>query len=82
MVNGKDKRILVVDDEEGSRESFRMILKENHQIFTAKDGEEGLDLLPVETSVEVPDLVEGILVFRHGTILRYRTYRVKERRPV
>ena len=42
--NGHAK-ILVVDDEEGSRESFRMILKEYHDIFTAKDGPEGLDLL-------------------------------------
>ena len=48
MENHKDKKILVVDDEEGSRESLRMILKENHQIFTAKDGEEGLDLLKKE----------------------------------
>ena len=45
MANGNHKRILVVDDEEGSRESFRMILKENHEILIAKDGQEGLDLL-------------------------------------
>ena len=44
----QNKRILVVDDEEGCRESFRMILKENHEILTAKDGTEGLDLLRKE----------------------------------
>lgn len=38
-----EKPILVVDDEEGSREALRMILKESHAVVVAKDGEECLD---------------------------------------
>ena len=30
--------VLVVDDELGPRESMRMILKPNHNVFTAEDG--------------------------------------------
>ena len=46
--NSSLKKILIVDDEEGPRESFRMILKESHEIFIAKNGQEGLDLLKRE----------------------------------
>ncbi|HEX2999377.1 MAG TPA: response regulator [Armatimonadota bacterium] len=36
------QRILVVDDELGPRESFRMLLKSRYTVVTAADGAEGL----------------------------------------
>ena len=37
--------ILIVDDEFGVRESFRQILKPYHEIYTASDGEEALNII-------------------------------------
>jgi len=34
--------VLIVDDEFGVRESFRMLLKSHYEICTARDGEEAL----------------------------------------
>ncbi len=45
--------ILIVDDEEGPRESLRMILKEDHNVRTAADGDAALR----EVEREEPDLV-------------------------
>lgn len=36
------KSVLIVDDEVGTRESLRMILKNDYQVFLAKDAEEAL----------------------------------------
>ncbi len=37
--------ILICDDEEGIRESFKLILEDNYELKFAKDGMEALDLL-------------------------------------
>lgn len=42
-------QVLVVDDERGPRESLRMILSGSHQVTTAEDGAEALDILRIET---------------------------------
>jgi hypothetical protein len=39
--------------------------------------EQGLDLLPVHAAVGPPDVVECVVVRRHGTMLRYRRGGVK-----
>jgi putative two-component system response regulator len=41
--------VLVVDDERGPRESLRMILSGNHQVTTADEGAEALEILRTET---------------------------------
>ena len=38
----KKVKILVVDDEQGPRESMRMILKDEYEVYTAGNGEEAL----------------------------------------
>jgi response regulator RpfG family c-di-GMP phosphodiesterase len=38
-------RVLVVDDELGPRESLRMILRPTHEVLTASDGSEALEVL-------------------------------------
>ena len=43
------KTILVVDDELGILESFRMILKENYKVLTATDGSKALEILRNES---------------------------------
>lgn len=45
-------RILVVDDEQGPRESMRMILKDEYEVYTASDGEEALKKL-IEKEIDV-----------------------------
>lgn len=37
--------ILIIDDERGSRESLRMILKHSYNVFTASDGKEALEII-------------------------------------
>ena len=39
------RRVLVIDDEPGVRESLRMLLKERYEVLTATSGDEGLGLL-------------------------------------
>lgn len=47
------KKILIVDDEAGIRDSLRLLLKETYEILTAEDGEEALK----QVSESNPDLV-------------------------
>lgn len=47
------KKILVVDDEAGIRDSLRLLLKSSYDVFTAEDGEQAL----AQVSSENPDLV-------------------------
>lgn len=44
----KKGTILVIDDELGPRESIRMVFKDTHNIFTADNGFEGLEILKKE----------------------------------
>ncbi len=37
--------ILICDDEEGIRESFKLILEKDYQLLFAKNGNEGIDIL-------------------------------------
>jgi putative two-component system response regulator len=46
---GRRQQILVVDDERGPRESLRMILSGSHQVTTADEGAEALDILRTES---------------------------------
>ena len=45
-------KVLVVDDEEGPRESLRMILKDDYEVYTASNGEEALKKM-VEKEVDI-----------------------------
>jgi PleD family two-component response regulator len=38
-------RILIVDDEQGPRESLRMILSPSHEVLCARNGSEALEVL-------------------------------------
>lgn len=70
------KKVLVVDDELGVRESLKMILKSNYQVFTASDGSEALAYLQngrvdlVTLDLKMPGL-SGIEVLQ----------RIKEKHP-
>ncbi|MDQ2867480.1 MAG: hybrid sensor histidine kinase/response regulator [Verrucomicrobiota bacterium] len=46
-------KVLIIDDEMGPRESLRMLLKPNYQIFTADNVETGLELLKEKS----PDVI-------------------------
>lgn len=65
----KKARILVADDEYGSREAFRMILKDDHAILTANKGKEALRQVKKEKvdlvilDIIMPDL-DGIEVLK------------------
>lgn len=48
------KRVLICDDEEGLRESFKLILSDKYQLSFATNGLEALDMLEKN---DVPDLV-------------------------
>ncbi|MDH3999278.1 MAG: sigma-54 dependent transcriptional regulator [Desulfuromonadales bacterium] len=67
----KPARILLIDDEPGSRESLGLLLKrEGYQVETAAAGEEALDLLASSTfDVVITDLflpgVSGIDILKH-----------------
>ncbi len=43
-----NNRILIVDDEEGIRESLKLILENNYDLFFAKNGQECIDVLKSE----------------------------------
>lgn len=44
-MNKNKKKVLVVDDEQGVRQSFRMTLKDNYDILEANNGKEALKIL-------------------------------------
>lgn len=50
---GSKKRLLIVDDEAGIRDSLRLLLKQNFDVTTAADGQEALDIV----MKDLPDLV-------------------------
>lgn len=70
------RKILVVDDEAGIRDSLRLLLKSNFEVYTAQDGEEALTLLEecmpdlVLLDVLMPKL-DGLETLKH----------LRERRP-
>jgi DNA-binding NtrC family response regulator len=39
------ERVLVVDDEVGGREAFKMILKDDYEVITSEDGVEALEII-------------------------------------
>jgi two-component system response regulator HupR/HoxA len=45
---GRQYAILIVDDEEGIRESLELTLGDDYRVFTAKNAQEGLDVLERE----------------------------------
>jgi len=48
-IRRRQQQILVVDDERGPRESLRMILSGSHQVTTADEGAEALEILRTES---------------------------------
>ena len=48
----KKNTVLVIDDENGVRESFRMVLRKEYNVLLAKTGQEGLDIFK-ENSVDL-----------------------------
>lgn len=46
---GRRAKVLVVDDERGPRESLRMILSGSHEVTTADEGAEALEILRTES---------------------------------
>jgi len=63
------RKVLVVDDDLGGREALRMILKDNYEVFQAKNGTEGLKVFndqkidAVILDIVMPDL-DGVEVLR------------------
>ncbi len=61
--------ILIIDDEAGPRDSLRMILKDSHQVRTAKSGPEGLEMIRqrqpdlVFLDIRMPEM-DGVEVMR------------------
>src|SRR5512136_852183 len=49
----KSRSVLIVDDEVGARESLKMILKRDYEVFLARDAEEGL----LQVKVHSPDVI-------------------------
>ena len=49
----KSRSVLIVDDEVGARESLKMILKSDYEVFLARDAEEGL----LQVKVHSPDVI-------------------------
>ena len=49
----KMRSVLIVDDEVGARESFKMILKNDYEVFLAKDAEEAF----LQIKVHSPDVI-------------------------
>ncbi|MDP3980361.1 MAG: response regulator [Chlamydiota bacterium] len=47
------KVVLVVDDEEGTRESLKMILKNHYTVITASSAEEAIDILKTGEPIDV-----------------------------
>jgi DNA-binding NtrC family response regulator len=52
-VDEKVRSVLVVDDEVGARESLKMILKNDYEVFSAKDAEEAF----LQIKVHSPDVI-------------------------
>lgn len=52
MKVGKDITILVVDDDAGPREAFRMILKDRYTVLTAEDAQEALNKI-TQTNIDI-----------------------------
>ena len=46
-----DKKILVVEDDKGARETLASLLKHKYAVITAEDGQEGLELWMREADV-------------------------------
>ncbi|MGZ3525425.1 MAG: sigma-54-dependent transcriptional regulator [Thermodesulfobacteriota bacterium] len=49
----KSRSVLIVDDEVGARESLKMILKSDYEVFLARDAEEGF----LQIKVHSPDVI-------------------------
>jgi DNA-binding NtrC family response regulator len=51
--DGAMRNVLVVDDEVGTRESLRMILKQDYEVFLAKDADEAF----LQVKEHSPDVI-------------------------
>jgi DNA-binding NtrC family response regulator len=53
MLVGKMRSVLIVDDEIGARESLKMVLKNDYEVFLAKNAEEAFSQIKEQS----PDIV-------------------------
>jgi DNA-binding NtrC family response regulator len=75
-MNEERKKILIVDDEVGIRDSLRLLLKSSFEVITAEDGEEAV----AKVAAENPDMVLLDLIMpKIDGIEALRT--IKEQRP-
>lgn len=51
MNEEKTKKILIVDDEEGIRESLKLILSDHYDLILTSDGSQALDILKNDNSI-------------------------------
>lgn len=74
------KKILVIDDEEGVRESLKFSLKDKYRIFLASTGKEGIDCIEKEN----PDLVilDILLPDKNGLEILKEIKKINEDIPV
>lgn len=51
MANAKNKKVLIVDDEEGIRESLKLILGDHYDIILTDSGEQALRVLEADPAI-------------------------------
>lgn len=51
MVNVKSKKVLIVDDEEGIRESLKLILSDHYDLVVTDSGEQALRLVESDPAI-------------------------------
>jgi DNA-binding NtrC family response regulator len=76
MVVGKMRSVLIVDDEIGPRESLKMILKNDYEVFLARNAEEAFSRIKEHSpdvillDIILPDL-DGSKVWWNHRMTRY-----------
>jgi len=51
MTDQEDKKILIIDDEEGIRESLKLILSDFYQLILTDDADQGLDIIQKQENI-------------------------------
>ena len=53
MTDNQNKKVLICDDEEGIRESLKLILENHYPLIIAESGEQALDIIDHDTTIGV-----------------------------